>query len=283
MKMKIFIVVIVIALAILILGESTVRYVISRKTPVVSKKLDLSVRTDDGIALQAVSSEPEKESHNWVILIHSYGSDHTIMRPYMNWYQSQGYHVIAPDNRAHGSSEGKFIGMGYLDQFDIRQWIDYVLEQDSNAEIILHGVSMGGAALMMLSAQEDLPDNITAVIEDCGYKSARDYLTWKLKQRFHLPAFPLIQIANLAFKMHAGYWMNDASAIEAVKKSKIPTLFIHGTEDQTVPLADVYDLYEAATCKKDLYVVEGAGHGEALEADPAMYWEKVQKFIEECK
>lgn len=84
---------------------------------------------------------------------------------------------------------------------------------------------------MMLSGQENIPDNVKAVIEDCGYTSARDYLTWKLKQRFHLPAFPIIPIANEAFKLTAGYYMNDASALEGVKNSRIPILFIHGTED----------------------------------------------------
>lgn len=203
------------------------------------------------------------------------------MNPYAQEYQKQGYNTLQPDNRAHGESEGDYIGMGYLDQYDVMSWIHYILEKDPEAEIILHGVSMGESTLMMLSGQENIPDNVKAIIADCGYTSARDYLTWKLKQRFHLPAFPVIPIANEAFKLTAGYYMNDASALEGVKNSKISILFIHGTEDQTVPVEEVYKLYEKAACEKQLYIVEGAGHGEALWKDEEGYWGRVFEFIDE--
>ena len=39
--------------------------------------------------------------------------------------------------------------MGWLDRKDVLQWIDWVLAQDSEAEIVLHGVSMGAATTMM--------------------------------------------------------------------------------------------------------------------------------------
>ena len=107
------------------------------------------------------------------------------MNPYARAYQEQGYNTLQPDNRAHGQSEGNYIGMGYLDQYDVLSWIGYILEKDSEAEIVLHGVSMGAATLMMLSGQENIPDNVKVIIEDCGYTSAKDYLTWKLKRRFH--------------------------------------------------------------------------------------------------
>lgn len=53
--------------------------------------------------------------------------------------------------------------MDYLDQYDIRYWIDYIVEKAPEAEIVLHGVSMGAATLMMLSGQEDIPDNVKVI------------------------------------------------------------------------------------------------------------------------
>lgn len=169
--------------------------------------------------------------------------------------------------------------MGYLDQYDILSWINYILEKDPDAEIVLHGVSMGASAIMMLSGQDGIPDNIKAIIADSGYTSATDYLTRKLKQRFHLPAFPVIPIANVSFKIAAGYYMNDASAIEGIKNSRIPTLLIHGTKDQTVPVDDAYKLYNAASCETELLIVDGAGHGESVYILPELYWHKVWEFV----
>ena len=270
------------AISTIAIGVISVIYVIVPRREVSGhysgKKI--SIEATDGIKLTAYEKGTDAVGHKWALLIHSYRSDHTFMNPYAEGYLEAGFHVIQPDNRAHGESEGMFIGMGYLDQYDILCWISYIIDKDPDAEIVLHGVSMGAAALMMLSGQEELPENIVAIIEDCGYKSARDYLTWKLEQKIKIPEFPIIPIANIAFKIAAGYYMYDASAIDSVKNSNIPILFIHGEDDQTVPVRDAYDLFNAAGSKKDIYIVQKAGHGESLGKDGARYWEKVFNFID---
>ena len=43
----------------------------------------------------------------------------------------------------------------------------------------------------------------------------------------------------------------------------------------------VYKCYDAATCEKDLFVVDKAGHAEARNYNPKNYWNKVFSFINE--
>ena len=278
-KKIIAVLIIIICFLTLAIGTISVVYVLKPARNNTESEM-IEITATDGISLFAAETIQDSESHKWALLIHSYRSSHRFMNPYATEYQAHGYNTVQPDNRAHGRSGGKWIGMGYLDQFDILCWIHYILEKDPDAEIVLHGVSMGASALMMLSGQEGLPRNIKVIIADSGYTSATDYLTWKLKQRFHLPPFPVIPIANISFKIAAGYFMNDASAIEAIKKSRIPTLIIHGEDDQTVPVADAYRLAEAAACKTDLFIVAGAGHGEAVRVAPRDYWNKTWLFIQ---
>lgn len=279
MKKKIIFLITCIAFVVVLIGLFSVKYVLNNDKKHNLNESMISISADDGINLCAKINRSES-SKKWAILVHSYRTDHKFMNEYAVEYQKKGYNTLQPDNRAHGQSEGKYIGMGYLDQYDILCWIRYILEIDPDAEIILHGVSMGGATLMMLSGQPNLPTNIKCIIEDCGYTSAEDYLTWKLKQRFHLPSFPVIPIADIAFKCMAGYYMHDASCLEAIKNSSVPILFIHGTKDTTVPVEEVYRLYDAASCKKELFIVEGAGHGEACSVQKEDYWSKVFLFIE---
>ena len=276
------IVALVCVISTIIIGTISVAYVIvpTRHVHGSYSGNRINIESFDGIKLEAYEKGIDANGHKWALLIHSYKSDHTFMNPYAEGYLDAGYHVIQPDNRAHGNSEGAFIGMGYLDQYDILCWINYIINKDPDAKIVLHGVSMGAAALMMLSGQEGLSANIIAIIEDCGYKSAKDYLTWKLKQKMHIPAFPIIPIANISFKIAAGYFMYEASSIENVKNSNVPILFIHGEEDSTVPVTDAHDLYDAANCIKDIYIVHDAGHGQAMELDKNRYWEKVFGFID---
>ena len=69
--------------------------------------------------------------------------------------KTRGYSVLLPDLRASGKSEGKYIGMGWLDRADIKRWVEYINNNYPNKKIILYGVSMGAATVMM-SAGENL-------------------------------------------------------------------------------------------------------------------------------
>lgn len=63
--------------------------------------------------------------------------------------------------------------MGWLDREDILRWIDFILADDPQAKIVIHGISMGAATTMM-TAGESTPDNVKAFVEDCGYTSVWD-------------------------------------------------------------------------------------------------------------
>lgn len=76
-------------------------------------------------------------------------------------------------------------------------WINYILDQDPEAEIVIHGQSMGAACALMMTGREDLPENVKAVVSDCAYTDAYTMFQEKITQWFHLPAFPILDTANL--------------------------------------------------------------------------------------
>lgn len=243
-----------------------------------SAKEVVSISSSDGLNLVGDVFTTDANSHNWVIAIHGYTGKRQQMYSYARYYAEQGYNVLTPDMRSHGDSEGKFIGMGWLDKEDVKLWIDHVLGIDPDAQIILHGVSMGGATVMMTSG-EDLPHNVKAIIDDCGYTSVWDEFTDEARYLFNISQFPILYTASAISKIRAGYTFQEASALEQVKNTSIPIFFIHGEEDNFVNTRMVYSLYDACNSQKDLYVVEGAGHGQALYMDPDKYFTKVFEFI----
>lgn len=224
------------------------------------------------------SSATKGENHKWVLILHGYTGWKEEMYPFAYWYHEQGYHALVPDLRCQGESEGDFIGMGWTDHFDCMLWIDYILSQDPHAQIVLHGQSMGAATALMMSGEE-LPSNIQAVVSDCSYTDAYHMFGEKIKEWFHLPAVPLVDSACLMLRLRGGYNLKDASALEAVKKSKTPTLFIHGDSDAMISVQMSKELYEAASCEKELLIVEGAGHGQAQEKDPEAYFGTIHDFL----
>lgn len=238
----------------------------------------LSVTTEDGYQLIGRVFFQEEESHKWVILLHGYTGWKEELYPIGYQYAKQGYQVLSPDLRCSGESEGDFIGMGWTDRLDNMLWLNYILEQDPNAQIVIHGQSMGAASALMMTGEE-LPENVKAVVSDCAYTDVYSIFQKQIKEWFHLPGFPIIDGANLVLQLRGGYNIRKASSIDAVKKTNLPILFIHGDQDAFIPLEMAEELYDAANGEKELLVVEGAGHAQSQDKDPQGYYGTVFSFL----
>lgn len=220
----------------------------------------------------------ENPGSDYVLVCHGYTSKARHMAGFVHKFHSLGFNVLAVDARAHGESEGTKIGMGWPERMDVIEWIKLILSWDPDARIILHGVSMGAATVLMASG-ETLPENVKAVIADCGYTSEWDEFIWEAEM-IHIPWFPVLNAASALSKLRDGYDFKQASALEQVKKSDIPTLFIHGTADELVPYKMLGELFSAAACEKESLTVEGAGHALSSSVEPETYWSTVERFIE---
>lgn len=241
----------------------------------------IAVETQDGYTLIAETFPAEEESHVWILVLHGYTGWKEEMYPFAYWYHEQGYQILVPDLRCQGESEGDFIGMGWTDHFDCVLWVNYILSRDADARIVIHGQSMGASTALMMAGDERTSNKITAVISDCAYTDAYSMFGDKITEWFYLPPFPIVDTACFVLRMRGGYNLKDASAIDAVAKSRIPTLFIHGSEDDMISVQMSQDLYDAAGGPKELLIVEGAGHAQAQDKDPEAYYGAIAAFLEE--
>lgn len=227
----------------------------------------------DGLKLHAAyfPAIRENDKKRVVICFHGYTSkslaDFTGLTDY---YFRHGYAMLHPDARAHGDSEGEYVGFGCLDRKDALGWINWVIEKcGEDVEILLHGISMGGATVLMASGLE-LPPQVKGIISDCGFTSPKEVFTHVLKTMYHLPAFPIIPGADLVNRKLAGYGMDECNAKREVAKAKVPILFIHGSKDTFVPVWMCHELYDCCASPKKKLIVEGAAHGESYFKD--IYW-----------
>lgn len=240
---------------------------------------NVTIKSFDNLILHGYKILNPSQTNNWVITIHGYNSNGAEMTNYAKKFYEEGYNVLIPDLRAHGYSEGNYIGMGWHDRLDIIKWINFIIKENSNAKIILHGVSMGAATACMVSGEE-LPSNVKVIIADCGYSSVWEEFTYQLKQKFKLPNFPFLHAASVVTRIRAGYNLKRASVINQVAKSKTPILFIHGDKDDFVPYEMMDKLYNAAKCPKEKITIAGADHAKCVVQDPDTYWNSIRDFIE---
>lgn len=243
-----------------------------------SNYTDEYITSSDDLKLHSYQVKNQTPSNKWVITVHGYTSEGINMSSYAKKYYDNGYNVLIPDLRAHGLSEGDYIGMGWDDRLDIISWINYILNEDPNAEIVLHGISMGSATVLMTSGEE-IPSNVKVIVADCGYTSVWDEFAYQLDDLFSLPEFPILNVSSIVAKIRAGYFLGEASSIKQVKKSKTPILYIHGDQDDFVPYYMMEELYNATSSEKEMLTIKGAEHAKASEVDPKTYWTTVNNFI----
>lgn len=244
---------------------------------------EVSQTSFDGLKLQA-SYYPAQEgstSNKVVICFHGYTSQR--MKDFIglsDYYYRNGYAMLHPDARAHGESEGTYVGFGCLDRKDALGWIRWIIDKHGeNVEILLHGISMGGATVLMAGGL-DLPPQVKGIISDCGFTSPKEVFTHVLNSMYHLPAFPIIQGADWLNQKLAGYGTDECNAKREVAKAKVPMLFIHGSADTFVPCSMCGELYEACNAPKTKVIIDGAAHAESYFKDMKTYENALNAFIQ---
>lgn len=236
----------------------------------------------DGLRLHADYFPAEKETDKLVICNHGYtGCGMRDCASIAVYFHKIGYDCLLVDHRAHGKSEGDYIGFGILDRFDCRSWVNYIDNRfDGKKKIVLYGVSMGASTILMASALPNLSENVKAIIADCAFTSPYDVFSHILKRDYHLHAFPVMNINDALCRKKAGYGFRDYSTLEAVRNTKIPVLFIHGTEDDFVPTWMSKKNYEQCNSEKELLLIDNAAHAAAYYENHKLYEEAIESFTQ---
>lgn len=238
------------------------------------------IESSDGLKLHAYIVTQNENTNKWAIVVHGYDGSGQLMSAKAKYFYEMGYNVLIPDLRGHGKSEGEYIGMGWKDRLDIINWINFIIKDNQNSEIVLHGTSMGAATVLMASG-ENLPSNVKAIVADCAYTSIWDEFSYELEAYLSVQSSYILDVTNIVTQLKAGYSLKDGSDLEAVKKSTVPILYIHGDSDKFVPYYMMDKLYNATNSPKEKLTVEGAEHANSDLIAPFLYWLTIEDFVDQ--
>ena len=218
-----------------------------------------------------------------VIFFHGYRSP--ALRDFSGgfWiYREQGYNILMVDQRGHGQSQGDTITMGIKERHDCVSWVKYAVERfGEDVKILLGGISMGAATVMMAAELlQDCP-NVKCILADCGYSTVEGVMKEAIKE-MKLPVGPSWKLVKLGAKLYGDFDPDEASAVESLRNSRIPMVFIHGEADERVPAA--MSAENAAACGAEriaTFYVPEAEHGMSFFLDKEGYYETVVTFVKE--
>jgi fermentation-respiration switch protein FrsA (DUF1100 family) len=188
------------------------------------------------------------------------------------------HNLLLVDQRAHGKSEGKTISFGILERMDVLSWSNYAAERfGEDVEILLYGVSMGGATVLMASDLE-LPENVKAIVADCPYVKPLDVILY-VGESTSFPSWLIKPFAVLGAKIFGGFNLQESDAVQAVRQAKVPILIIHGEADKYVPCAMSAEAEQANPQMVRRYTFPDAAHGISYLVDTERYHNIVKDFI----
>src|SRR5690625_4159149 len=192
----------------------------------------LEINSFDDLLLKAQYIEqgnPKK-----VILAHGFNQSSDDMGKLTKFYYDLGFDILLPDARGHGNSEGEYIGYGWHDRLDYIDWINLLIDDYGAQEIVLHGHSMGAATVLMTSG-ETLPDEVKAIIADSSYSTVEEELIHQLKHIYNLPPFPLLNVTIKITKMRTVYTFKESSTNDQVVNNTHTLIIIHGNNNDMFP------------------------------------------------
>lgn len=251
-----------------------------------ASKEDITLKSFDGLNLTSTLIMNENPTNKFIVLVHGVSICYVGSLKYFDIFYKNGFNVLIVNQRRHGKSEGKYSTYGFYEKYDVNMWIEYLKSRFGNDIILgLHGESMGAGTVM-----ETIPLNnsIKFVIEDCGYSNFHELVGFQITHAYKNRLVrkilrPSLIFANFFMKTKAKFSMKKIVPIDIVSSTSLPMMFIHGKEDYFVPWYMAVDLYKAKTKGyKELYLVEGAKHAEALEVNKILYEKKIMTFIEKA-
>lgn len=240
---------------------------------------EFRIESSKGDTLCGHYLEAAEKSNIFVLCSHGYRNrGKGEFRFISKFYHENGYNILLVDHTASGESGGRNITFGHQESADLLLWVEFLKKQfGEDIEIILHGISMGAASVLLLSGNFKLPENVKFAIADCSFSSVTEQFRSVLKSA-HVPPQPLFPTVSLINRIRHGFSLSSVSPIEAVKNIKIPVLFVHGKNDGFVPTHMTEEMYALFSGKKDILLVEKAGHAQSYQKASEAYETKIKEF-----
>ena len=200
-----------------------------------------------------------------VIILHGWGGNAEMMLPLARPLHETGFTVLLFDARCHGRSDkDEFTSLPRFAE-DMEHAFDWMRRQPGvdPKRIAVVGHSVGaGAALLAASRRNDIAAVVSLAAFSHPVSMMRRFLAAK-----RIPYFPLGWMILRYVQSAIGHRFDAIAPVTTIRKVRCPTLLIHGTEDETVPVAEAREIHAARPGDHVKIKLIGAGHDDFGHSD----------------
>jgi uncharacterized protein len=205
---------------------------------------EVSVVAPDKATMRASWFQPAQFNGNGVIVLHGIGDSRAGSVGFAPMFLNEGYAVLVPDSRAHGTSEGKFVTYGLLERYDVIAWA-HKMRTLGCRKLYGLGESLGAPILVQAAAIEPA---FAAIVAESPYADLREIAEYRVHHVTHLPdmlARIVVSSAVLYARCIDGLDLAAVSPVRDIARESTPVLLIHGLADQRTPPSNSEELAHA--------------------------------------
>ncbi|MGS5515478.1 alpha/beta hydrolase [Clostridioides difficile] len=244
---------------------------------------ELMIQSSNNYKLESIFITSNIRTKDTIILVHGIGSCHYEMLKVAYGYLDKGYNVLIYNQRNTGNSGGDNYTFGLYERYDLDSLVKFIKNKFPDGRLGIHGFSMGAGTAAMHTEINSRNRDVDFYILDSPYSEMREAIRMGVieKRIPNVLVDYVITCGDLYNKFKSGFWYSDVRPDEAVKKSNVPILFIHGTEDNVCDYRNSQKMYDLVKHdKKEIWLIEGVGHVDGYEHDKTVYFNKIFKFID---
>jgi fermentation-respiration switch protein FrsA (DUF1100 family) len=225
---------------------------------------------------------PIEGSEHTVVLSHGITWGMYGMAQFMPMFRRFGFNILIYDLRNHGLSGGKNTTFGYYEKYDLKTMVDWAFDQIGPlGQVGAMGISLGAGTTLQYAA---IDPRLSFVISDCSYSDLVRLLKYRLWDQYHLPAFPILNIASIFSGLITGMRFTRVSPEKEVEKVLTPIFFIHSKGDSYILPQMCEELYQHKTQgHRKIWLAPDGGHAESYWKNQAEYHQQVRDYLTEIK
>lgn len=219
----------------------------------------------------------------WVVVVHGRGGAPVVGAPLVSTLADDGRSVLFTSYRNDGLAPDDpdgYTTFGDREWRDLQAWVDVATAAGAES-LVLYGFSMGGSIVSSFLRSAPDAELVDAVILDSPVLSLQETLELRADDvGVPGPLTPALLVATKAVTtVRAGM---DFAALEHVARwdADVPALLIHGTADETVPDDPTLRLAAELGPQATLVTPDGVDHLGWLDADPAAYRARLDRFLD---
>lgn len=218
--------------------------------------------TIPGDYIYAKGYEGNKDNDT-VILVHGLGGNRYSNYPLAEFFLEEGFNVISYDQRSSGENMAKHTTFGYLERYDLIDYVSFVVNQVSAKRIGIWGTSFGGATAG-LALGYDVDNIVDFVILDCPISEMKYMIEQEMEgMDVGIPVSYMTWCGDIANKLKLGFTYDDANVPDAIKAVQTPVLIINSKVDSVTPYFMGEDIYNSIqNDNKRIWTVEDSKHAE---------------------